>query len=129
MYVKAETSAEQRRKVLQRWYREHLKILIPPLLEKWQPKIGVQVADWGIKQMKTKWGACTIKAHRIWVNLELAKKPVRCLEYIIVHELVHLVEGHHSERFSAYMDRFFPPWRRYRTELNHSPLGHDRWEY
>ena len=129
VYVRSETSAEQRRKVLQRWYREQLKALIPPLLEKWQPVMGVQIADWGIKQMKTKWGACTVKARRIWVNLELAKKPVRCLEYIVVHELVHLLERHHSDRFSAYMDQFLPPWRRYRTELNHSPLGHAMWEY
>jgi len=129
LYVRSETSAEQRRKVLQQWYREQLKTLIPPLLEKWQPGMGVQVADWGIKQMKTKWGACTVKARRIWVNLELAKKPMRCLEYIIVHELVHLLERHHSDRFSAYMDQFLPSWRRYRAELNRQPLGHDIWEY
>jgi hypothetical protein len=129
LYVRSETSTEQRKKVLQRWYREQLKAQIPPLLEKWQPVMDVQVADWGIKQMKTKWGACTVKARRIWVNLELAKKPVRCLEYIVVHELVHLLERHHSDRFSAYMDQFLPRWRVYRAELNHSPLGHDIWEY
>ena len=129
LYVRPESDAEQRRRVLQRWYREQLKALILPLLEKWQPSIGVQVADWGIKQMKTKWGACTIKARRIWMNLELAKKPVRCIEYIIVHELVHLLERHHSDRFTAYMNQFLPPWRRYRAELNQQPLGHDTWEY
>jgi predicted metal-dependent hydrolase len=129
LYVRPDTSAEQRKKVLQRWYREHLKTLVSPLIEKWQPKIGVQVADWGIKQMKTKWGACSVKARRIWVNLELAKKPVRCLEYIIVHELVHLLERHHSDRFTAFMDQFLPPWRRYRAELNQQPLGHSIWEY
>jgi predicted metal-dependent hydrolase len=129
LFVRPETSAEQRRRVLQRWYREQLKALIPPLLEKWQPSMAVQVADWGIKQMKTKWGACTVKAHRIWVNLELAKKPLRCLEYIIVHELVHLLERHHSDRFIAYMDQYLPPWRRYRTKLNQQPLSHNIWEY
>ena len=129
LYVRSEISAEQRRKVLQRWYREQLKTLIPPLLVKWQQPMGVQVADWGIKKMKTKWGACTIEARRIWVNLELAKKPVRCLEYIIVHELVHLLERHHSDRFTAYMNQFLPLWRRYRAELNQQPLGHGTWEY
>jgi hypothetical protein len=129
LYVRPETGTEQRRKVLQRWYREQLKALIPSLLAKWQQRMGVQVADWGIKQMKTKWGACTIKARRIWMNLELAKKPVRCIEYIIVHELVHLLERHHSDRFTAYMNQFLPPWRRYRAELNQQPLGHDTWEY
>ena len=129
LYVRPETSADQREQVLHRWYRKQLKALVPPLLEKWQLVLGVDVADWGIKKMKTKWGACTIDARRIWINLELAKKPVQCLEYIIVHELVHLLERHHCDRFTAYMDQFLPPWRRYRTELNLSPLSHDTWEY
>jgi predicted metal-dependent hydrolase len=98
LYVRSETNAEQREQVLQRWYRKQLKALILPMLEKWQAVLGVQAADWGIKKMKTKWGGCTIKAGRIWINLELAKKPIQCLEYIIVHELVHLLERHHNER-------------------------------
>ena len=74
-------------RVLQRWYRERLRELVPPLLAKWEAILGVQAADWGIKKMKTKWGTCNVEARRIWLNLELAKKPARCLEYIIVHEL------------------------------------------
>jgi len=88
LHVKPETTAEQREQVLQQWYREQLKQLIPPLLEKWQPVLGVDSADWGIKKMKTKWGVCNIKARRIWLDLELAKKPIPCLEYIVVHELI-----------------------------------------
>ena len=103
------------------WYRQQLKEQIAPLLAKWQPIIGVKVDEWGVKQMKTKWGACNIQKKRIWINLELAKKPQRCLEYIIVHELIHLLERLHNERFLAYMDGFMPQWKKYREELNNFP--------
>ena len=129
LQVRPKSPAIKRREVMMDWYRKELHVIVGDLITKWQKKMGVEVKFWGIKQMKTKWGACTVKARRIWVNLELAKKPVRCLEYIIVHELVHLLERHHSDRFSAYMDQFLPRWRLYRAELNHSPLGHDIWEY
>ena len=122
-------TVEQREQLIQRWYREQLKALIPPLLEKWQEIIDVQVAGWGIKKMKTKWGSCNIEAGRIWINLELAKKPVQCLEYIIVHEMVHLLERHHNDRFAALMDRFMPQWRFYRDELNRLPLKNEQWGY
>jgi len=129
LFVRAGITAEQCEQVLQRWYREQLKALIPPLLEKWQETMGVQVADWGVKKMKTKWGSCNIEARRVWINLELAKKPVNCLEYIIVHELVHLLERRHDDRFTVLMDRFIPLWRHYRAELNRAPLGHEEWGY
>lgn len=129
LYIRPKTSAEQREKVLQCWYREQLKELIPPLIQKWQKIMGVRVADWGIKRMKTKWGSCNRKARRIWLNLELAKKPVQCLEYIIVHEMVHLMERQHNERFAAHMERFLPQWKLFRDELNNSMLGHERWSY
>ena len=93
--VRSNTTGVQREQVLLRWHREQLRTMIPPLLEKWQPVLGVQVADWGIKKMKTKWGSCNVDARRVWLNLELAKKPVHCLEYIVVHELIHLLERHH----------------------------------
>ena len=127
LFVRPGTSAEQREAILLRWHREHLKVLIPPLLEKWQPVLGVQVVDWGIKKMKTKWGSCNPISGRVWFNLELAKKPVQCLEYIVVHELVHLLERHHDERFSALMDTHVPQWRQVRETLNRSPLGHEAW--
>lgn len=129
LFVRPGASCDQREAVLLRWYREQLKVLIPPLLEKWQPTLGVQVADWGIKKMKTKWGSCNPNSRRIWFNLELAKKPAPCLEYIVVHELVHLLERHHNDRFSALMELHVPQWRLYRDMLSQAPLGHEEWVY
>lgn len=129
LHVRPDTNAEQRERVLQGWYRDRLKALIPSLIEKWQPVLGVDVADWGIKRMKTKWGTCNITARRIWLNLELAKKPVKCLEYIVVHEMVHLLERHHNDRFVGIMDEHLPAWRSRRQELNAAPLAHDSWSY
>jgi predicted metal-dependent hydrolase len=129
LYVRREFNAEQCERVLQRWYRQELKKLMPPVLEKWQNALGVQVADWAIKKMKTKWGTCTVEARRIWLNLELAKKPVQCLEYIVVHELAHLIERHHNDRFIAIMDEHLPQWRLHRQELNSAPLAHETWSY
>jgi predicted metal-dependent hydrolase len=129
LHVRPDVSAEQRELVLQKWYREQLKSLIPQLLDKWQPVLGVQAAAWGIRKMKTKWGSCNIDARRIWLNLELAKKPVQCLEYIVVHELVHLLERHHNERFTGLMDGAMPTWRGCRDELNSTMLGHEVWGY
>lgn len=127
--VRPGTDEVKRRKVLHRWHRQRLAEQILALIEKWEPVVGVQVADWGIKKMKTKWGSCNIEARRIWVNLELAKKPPSCLEYIVVHEMVHLLERHHNERFRDLMDRFTPRWRTYRDELNRAPLAHEDWSY
>lgn len=129
LFVRPGSSAAQREVVLLHWYREQLKALIPPLLEKWQPILDVQANHWGIKKMKTKWGSCNPTAGRLWFNLELAKKPVQCLEYIVVHELVHLLERRHSERFTALMDGFMPNWRVCRETLNSGVLGHEVWGY
>jgi predicted metal-dependent hydrolase len=121
--------AKVRERALQRWYRQRLRELIPPLLEKWEPIVGVRVAFWGIKRMKTRWGSCNDVARRVWLNLELAKKPAACLEYILVHEMVHLKERHHTDQFRQYMDRFMPQWRLRREELNRAPLAHEEWRY
>lgn len=129
LFVPAGADAAQREKVLREWYRKELKARIPGLIEKWQAVIGVQVADWGVKRMKTKWGSCNREARRIWINLELAKKPIHCLEYIIVHEMVHILERHHDERFATKMDAFMASWRLYRDELNRAPLSNEKWEY
>ena len=129
LHIREGSRAEEREQVLRRWYRAQLKALIPPLLDKWQPVVGVRVAEWGVKKMKTKWGSCTSNSRRIWLNLELAKKPVQCLEYIIVHELVHLIERHHNDRFIALMDRHLPKWRMHREGLNSAPLAHANWSY
>jgi predicted metal-dependent hydrolase len=127
--VSENTSTESRLKLMNEWYREQLKQVIPKLIDQWQTKIGVVADDWGVKKMKTKWGSCNIEAKRIWLNLDLAKKPPECLEYIIVHELVHLLERNHNSRFVGYMDEFMPKWRLKRETLNKSPLSHEEWEY
>jgi predicted metal-dependent hydrolase len=122
-------TTEDKSRIMKEWYRKQLKIQIPPLIQKWEKVVGVQVNDWGVKQMKTKWGACNIEAKRIWLNLELAKKPPICLEYILVHELVHLHEKNHNERFIALMNQFMPKWRLHRNELNSLPIVHNDWGY
>ena len=114
---------------MQDWYRQQLKILIPPLLHRWEKRLNIQTSDWAIKKMKTKWGTCNADARRIWLNLELAKKPIQCLEYILVHELVHLLERHHNDRFISIMNRHLPQWRAHRQLLNSEPLAHDTWSY
>jgi predicted metal-dependent hydrolase len=106
-----------------------LKAVVPELMLKWEKVIGVHASEYGIKRMRTKWGTCNTDAKRIWLNLELARKPVICLEYIIVHELVHLIERSHNERFVALMDSFMPQWRSHREELNRLPFSHLDWKY
>ncbi|MCR9289978.1 MAG: M48 family metallopeptidase [Bacteroidetes bacterium] len=122
-------TVEDKSRTMKEWYRKQLKIQIPPLIEKWEKIIGVKAADWGVKQMKTKWGACNTDAKRIWLNLELAKKPTICLEYILVHELVHLLERNHNDRFIHLMNEFMPKWRLHRKELNSLPIVHNDWGY
>lgn len=123
------STVEQRGRVMSAWYRAYLRGVIPLLIEKWEPVLGVQVADWGIKQMKTRWGTCNIAARRIWINLELAKKSPRCLEYIVVHEMVHLLERLHNDRFRSLMDQFLPQWQFLREELSREPLAYEDWAY
>jgi hypothetical protein len=120
---------DQRDAVLQRWYRRQLRALLPPLLAKWEPRVGETVGEVRIKRMRTRWGSCNADARRIWLNLELIKKPVACLEYVLVHEMVHLLERHHTERFQKWMDRLMPTWRLHRDELNAAPLAHEDWAY
>lgn len=129
LFARPGASQEQREAILLGWYRKQLKALLPPLLEKWQTVMGVEAVSLGIKKMRTKWGSCSIKARRIWLNLELAKRPTQCLEYVLVHELVHLLERHHNERFLTLMDQFMPQWRQFRDMLNEIPLGHEEWNY
>lgn len=129
LYVRKNTSRDKCNEILNEWYREHLKAKLPKLIAKWEKKINVKVNECKVKQMKTKWGSCNISAKRIWLNLELAKKPTICLEYIIVHELIHLLERHHNEIFRAYLDKFMPQWQAHKRELNRQPLSHSNWEY
>jgi len=129
LFVRPNTSTEQRQIILNEWYRRHLKSQIPAIIERWETIIGVSVSSWGVKLMKTKWGTCNIEDRRIWINLELAKKPLRCLEYIVVHEMLHLVERHHNERFLTLMEKFLPQWKFRKEELNRLPVSHGEWSY
>jgi len=129
LYVRPGSALEKKQSVLDEWYRKQLKVALPDLIEVLEKRIGVRVKELGIKKMKTKWGSCNPDARRIWVNLELAKKPKECLEYIVVHEMVHLLERHHNERFIALMDAMLPKWRSLRDDLNRLPVKHEEWEY
>ncbi|HLQ25479.1 MAG TPA: SprT family zinc-dependent metalloprotease [Acidiferrobacterales bacterium] len=129
LYVPKRADTLKREQALLSWYRKELKVMARPMFEKWEAIVGVEVANWGVKRMKTKWGSCNSDARRIWLNLELIKKPAQCLEYIVVHEMVHLLERHHNDRFTGLMDKFMPRWRLHRDELNRVPLAHETWSY
>ena len=129
LQVRHGADLNNRRSVLDGWYRELLHTKVPALIDEWSPKVGVDVAEYRIKRMKTKWGSCSIRSRRIWLNLELAKKSPNCLEYIVVHEMVHLLEPTHNERFRSLMSSFLPQWKQRRDELNQSPLAFEDWTY
>lgn len=129
MHAPPGSDASRRERIMNDWYRRELKRVAPLLLEKWEPVVGAEVASVGIKKMRTRWGSCSGDARRVWLNLELAKKPPRCVEYVLVHEMVHLLERRHSDRFRDLMDGLMPQWRLYRDELNRSPLAHENWTY
>lgn len=117
LYIREDSTREQREKVMIEWYRSQLKEEIPKFIDKWEQVMGVKVNSFGVKQMKTKWGTCNTNAKRIWINLELAKMNPKCLEYIVVHEMVHLLERYHNKRFYAFMDKYLPGWKEIREEL------------
>ena len=127
--IRPNSHRAKREQILMDWYRKELRVIASNLIERWQKTIGVQLNAWGIKRMKTRWGTCNQKAGRIWLNLELTKKPEHCLEFIIVHEMTHLLERSHNDRFKAYLDRFMPRWRQYKEELKRSVLSYERWNY
>jgi len=119
----------KRRSVLHEWYRQQLKEAMSPLVGKWEKKLGVAVARVIVQKMKTKWGSCNPDSGIIRLNLELAKKPPECLEYIVVHELMHLIEPTHNSRFITLLDQHLPKWKFYREELNRLPVKHEDWDY
>ena len=118
-----------RERIILKSYRAELRSIAEPMIAYWSETMGVGVPRWGIKRMKTRWGTCNVEARRIWLNFELIKKPCQCIEYIVVHELAHLLERHHNDRFIEIMDRLLPKWRSYRDELNAAPLAHEEWQY
>ncbi|MDI9341054.1 MAG: SprT family zinc-dependent metalloprotease [Sediminibacterium sp.] len=129
LYVRPGASIEKRKAILENWYREQLRELVTSMIAKWEEKMKVRVEAFGIKKMKTKWGTCNEEAKRIWLNFELAKKPKECIEYIVVHEMVHLKERHHNDRFIAYMNQFLPEWKQLKNDLNKLPVSHIDWGY
>lgn len=127
--VTPNTTTDNRVKLLNHFYRHEVHQALENLLPFWTQKTGISVSAIGVKKMKTKWGSCNIQAKRLWLNSELAKKPPECLEYILVHEMVHLLERHHNERFKHLMDQFMPNWRERRSLLNSLPLAYEDWRY
>ena len=127
--VRPGTGEDRKRMLVEEWYRARLKEAVPPLLARWQPVLGVQVERWFVQRMKTRWGSCNHRSRTIRLNTELAKKPPECLEYIVVHELVHLLEPTHNARFVALMDRSMPRWQLHRQVLNRLPVRQEKWSY
>lgn len=127
LYVKEGVSIDYKRNVMNEWYREQLKLAIPEIVERWEMKLDVKLSSWQVRQMKTRWGSCDIEKRIIRLNLELAKKPIHSLEYIVVHEMMHLLERHHNDQFIALMDFHLPNWRQLRSELNRIEVGFAKW--
>jgi hypothetical protein len=129
LHVRPGTADHKRQAIVEEWYRGQLKQAAPPIISKWAPIIGVKVARFFVQRMKTKWGSCNHRTGSIRLNTELAKKPQENLEYIVVHEMVHLLEPTHNPRFVALMDRYMPKWQFHREQLNRFPVSHEEWEY
>ncbi|MCG2633990.1 MAG: M48 family metallopeptidase [Gammaproteobacteria bacterium] len=119
--IRPNATIKQREAAMNEWYRTELKRVLPGLISRWQTTVGEVVSDWGVKRMKTRWGSCNPRARRIWLNLDLIKHPPESLEYVVVHEMIHLLERSHNARFYALMDRYLPDWRLRRDHLNDFP--------
>ena len=129
LHVRPNSNREKRAEIVETWYRNLVKEALPELIQKWEPILKVKVHRTFVSRMKTKWGSCNPKAENIRINSELAKKPKECLEYIVVHEMVHLLEPTHNDRFIQLMDRFLPQWKERRLTLNRLPVSHEDWSY
>lgn len=129
LQVRPKSTTIKRREVMMNWYRKELHAVVNDLIVKWQKKIGLEVKYWGIKQMKTRWGTCNNKRARVLLNLELAKKPIACVEYVVVHELLHLIEKKHSDKFVSLIAKYIPKWKGIKEELNSFILSYEEWKY
>ncbi len=118
LHIRPHTGLEKKQQILSAWYRQQLTGLIPPLIAQYEQIMGVKVKEFNIKQMKTRWGSCNPRSQRICLNLELAKKPLFCLEYVTVHEMAHLIEPSHNAHFWGLLDSYLPQWKIYKAELN-----------
>ena len=129
LQIRPGTGEDRKQAIVDEWYRAQLKEAVPSLIAKWEPLLNVKVKRFFVQKMKTKWGSCNAGSRSIRINTEIAKKPRGCLEYILVHELVHLTVRHHDDRFTRMMDRYLPSWRLTRQTLNAAPLAHANWAY
>lgn len=127
LFVRPKSSRERKSEILHQWHKSLLHSVVPEIIRRWEPKLGVNVNSYFLQRMKTKWGSCNHRAGHIRLNTELVKKPKDLLEYVVVHEMVHLLEPVHSERFLALLDRHYPTWREARAELNELPLSAESW--
>ena len=127
--IRPGSDASRRREALDAWYRDQVRAVVPALLKTWEPLLGVKARRVLVQHMKTQWGSCNPMSGNIRLNTDLARKPTDCLEYILVHELLHLIEPTHNARFQSLMDRFMPHWRQVRGELNRLPVRHGEWAY
>lgn len=127
--VREGTTRAARAAIVAQWYRQQIKAVVPELVAKWERTLGVNVTRFFVRQMKTRWGSCNPRKRTMRLNTELAKKPRECLEYVVVHEMAHLLEATHNARFIALMDRVMPNWQSCRQRLNSLPVRHSEWEY
>jgi predicted metal-dependent hydrolase len=127
--IRPGASDEKKQALVEEWYREQMRSAVPAVIAKWEPVMGVKVARFYVQRMRTRWGSCNPASGSIRLNTDLAKKPPECLEYIVVHEMTHLIEPTHNERFMELMDRCMPQWKHHREELNRLPVREDDWEY
>lgn len=129
LFVRVGSDTAKRLESMEVWYRQQIRTAVPPLLKKWEPILGVRPAQVLVQRMKTLWGSCNPSTGSIRLNTDLARKPPACLEYILVHEMVHLIEPSHNARFQSLMTTFLPNWKQVRTELNRLPVQHEEWGY
>lgn len=129
LHIRPGTPTKRREEILDNFYRSELRKKIPTFIDKWEKIIGVKVKEVNIKKMKTKWGTSNHNDNRIWLNLELAKNRIQCMEYVLVHEMAHLLEKNHTDKFYNLMESFLPPWQQYKDELNNSELGYFVWDH
>lgn len=129
LQIRPRTLLKRRQEIMMNWYRQELRRVGEELFKKWQKRIGVKAKSWSIKKMKTRWGTCNPESERIWLNLELIKKPSACIEYVVVHELVHLLERKHTDRFVKLMTKFLPKWQSSKEELNRLILSYEKWTH
>jgi predicted metal-dependent hydrolase len=126
--IRPSTTVQKRKAIFDEFYRSELRKVIQALVKRWEGKVGFQVSEVRIRKMKTRWGTCNAKDRRIWLNLELAKKPLQCIDYVFAHELGHLSEKRHSRRFIQFLDSVLPNWEQHKAELSKDILGHFTWD-